>query len=320
MASSNGNKEIQLDLSKLDVDFKLDDLRQDRDVYIFFSFDLVGSTKFKTEESTKSLWPHIIFRFYELIYNELKDKIPQIIVWKYLGDEVLLYVSIRDFESDSVIYTIPDIAFSVQLKVAKDIKDLFNKNNLDIKSTIWIAGTQFVKPKEFNPAKISMEENNYKNLKMILNAGNSLQVDFLGPDMDIGFRVAEFAYHHKVVLSADFAYLLYRMKKPKRQKGIDEQMKIVSFEILKGVWNNQYYPIIWYYPNWKCVENDFFYAEYKENEIIDKILSNRIESINKLEKVYEEIGKLETIDGFIEECIKINSTSEKDTLVILDNK
>lgn len=316
MASSNGDEKLKLDLSKFDIDFKSDDFKLDQDIYLFFSFDLVGSTKFKTEESTKDVWPHVIFRFYELIYTELKNKIPQITVWKYLGDEVLLYVSIRDFESESMIYTVPNIVFLVQLKVAKDIKELFNAKKLDIKSTIWIAGTKSIKSKEFNPSNISVEDDNYKNLKMTLNAGNNLQIDFLGPDMDIGFRVAKFAYHHKVVLSADFAYLLYRMKKPKKQKGIDEQLKIVSFETLKGVWNNQYYPIIWYYPNWKCIENDFLYADHKENEIVDRILLNRIEPINKLEKVYEEIGKLEIIDGFIEECIKINSSCEKETLII----
>lgn len=317
MESSSGNETSQLDFSKIDINIlNVENNSSEKNIYIFFSFDLVGSTKFKVEEP--SSWPFIIFKFYEFIYNELKNKIPQILVWKYLGDEVLLYVSIQDFESDAMIYEIPNLVFTIQSKVATDIQTLINnkKLNLDIKSTIWIAGVKNVKSQVFNPNDISVIDSNYQNLKMSLTVGNQLQVDFLGPDMDTGFRVAKFAYHHKVVLSADFAYLLYRMKKPKKQKGIDDCIKIVSFEILKGVWNNKYYPIIWYYPNWKCIEKDFLYADHKENEIVDRILSNRIESINRLENVYEELGKLEYIDGFVEECIAINSSSEKEAFVI----
>ena len=318
LESLTGENQIQIALSKIDIDDTINRDTLEKDICIFFSFDLVGSTKFKTEENTKDIWPHVIFRFYELIYTELKDKIPQIIVWKYLGDEVLLYVSIQDFESESIIYSIPNITYITQVKVSKDIQNLFKMKTVDIKSTVWIAGVQTEKSKNFEPGKISNFNECYKNLKMSLPLGDQLHVDFLGPDMDTGFRVAKFAYHHKVVLSSDFAYLLYRMKKPKKQKSIDDQLRIVSFEVLKGVWSNKFYPIIWYYPNWKCIENDFFYADHKENEIVDRILSNRFESINVLEKVYEELDKTEYIDNFVEECIKINSSNKKNAFVMID--
>ena len=321
MVSSNGDEKSALDLSQINVEIlHSENNTQEKNIYIFFSFDLVGSTRFKVEEP--AIWPYIIFKFYELIYNELKNKIPQILVWKYLGDEVLLYVSIKDFECDSLIYEIPDIAYNVQSKVAKDIQTIIHKKQLklDIKSTIWIAGVQTVKSQVFNANDISIEDEKYRNLMMPLTVGDKLQVDFLGPDMDTGFRISKFAYHHKVVLSADLAYLLYRMKKPRKRKGIDEQLKIVSFETLKGVWDNKYYPIIWYYPNWKCVETDFFYSDHKENEIVDRILSNRIESINKLENVYDELEKLEYIEAFVEECIKVNSSTEKEAFIISNEK
>lgn len=293
-----------------------EDTVPEKSIYIFFSFDLVGSTKFKTEENTKEIWSHVIFRFYEMIFTELKDKIPQVVVWKYLGDEVLLYVSIQDFESDSVIYSIPDIVFNVQGKVAKDIQEIVNTKRLDIKSTIWIAGVQSVKSKGFNKNDIPKPEECYKNLRMLLNSGERLLTDFLGPDMDIGFRVSKFAYHHKVTVSADFAYLLFRMKKPKNMKNIDGKMKIVSFEILKGVWDNKHYPIIWYYPDWKCAEKDFLYADHKENEIVDRILMERIYAINELERVYEELEKTEYIESFIEECIDNNASKNREAFVI----
>ena len=90
-----------------------------KNIYIFFSFDIVGSTKFKTKDEN---WPFAISRFYSTVYDELSSKIPQIKVWKYLGDEILLYVSIRDFDSPSKIYEIPKMVYDIQLDVAAIIQ------------------------------------------------------------------------------------------------------------------------------------------------------------------------------------------------------
>lgn len=315
MGSLLGNKDILKDFTDSDVDIlNGKNTSSNKEIYIFFSFDLVGSTKLKTKEPT--CWPSVIFKFYELIYSELNRKIPQVVVWKYLGDEVLLYVSLDEIESDDIIYNIPDIVFNIQLKVSKDIKDVFYSANiseiLDIKSTLWIAGVKSIEPKPFTNKELLKDDNTiYKNMKMSLTTGNLLLTDFLGPDMDIGFRISKFAYHHKVTISADFAYLLFRMKKPKKTKNIDDKLKIVSFEILKGVWDNKYYPIIWYYPNWKCVEKDFLYADHKENDIVDRVLSNRIYPINELERIYDELKITDRIEDFIEKCVERNLSKEK---------
>ncbi|MCR5623095.1 MAG: hypothetical protein K6G18_14740 [Treponema sp.] len=289
---------------------------QERDIYVFFSFDLVGSTKFKTDEQEK--WPYVIFKFYELTYNELKNKIPRVAVWKYLGDEVLLYISLHAFGSDHEIYKIPENVFSVQSSVSKVLQALFpgEKLRIDIKSTIWIAGTVMLRSEEFIPDKMPLAVGIYRNLKMKLSIGDQTQDDFIGPDMDTGFRVAKHAHKNMVVLSADFAYLLYRMKKPRRMKGIDGNMKIVSLEILKGVWDDKYYPIVWYCDDWKTAEKNFPYAAYKENTIVAEVLSGCTEPVSYLERIYDELDKTESADEFVDECEKIISLGDRKTVML----
>jgi len=281
----------------------------EKNIYIFFSFDMVGSTKFKTKNES---WPFEISVFYYTVCEQLHCKIPKIKVWKYLGDEILLYVSIRDFDSPSEIYEIPKMVYGIQNDVAKKFQKYSSSPELNVKSTVWIAGIQTI------DWEASLSDKNYKNIRIPIKKPGEKKLeedkleevkteelpwDFLGPDMDIGFRVAKFAFHHKVVLSADFAYFLYSTK-PKNCE-IDDDLKIVSYEILKGVWNEQYYPIVWYYPYWDTAPYDFFYADHKKNDIVERVLSERIDDICKLEEVYDELGKTEEINEFVKECKKL---------------
>lgn len=311
MEYSNGNP---LNLSALKEELKETETKSnEKDICIFFSFDLVGSTKLKTIE--KDNWASIIFKFYNLIYTELRNDISQIAVWKYVGDEILLYISLKDLSSET-LYKIPKDIFDIQRKVSKklnDSNDSIEKNaSIDIKSTIWIAGVKTVQSQKNNEPFI-ITDKIYRNLKVNLSiAGSSTVIDFLGTDIDTGFRVAKYAYHNKVILSSDFAYLLYCMEKPSELSKIDDKLKIVSYEQLKGIWDDKYYPIIWYYPNWKSAKNDFSYAEHKENYIVSNILSKRYLSITILDKIYNEIKEVDYIKDFIKECKQMLSYNERE--------
>ena len=97
---------------------------KDKDICVFFSFDMVGSTKLKTKRED---WPFEISLFYYTVYKELHRQIPQIKGWKYLGDEILLYVSIRDLGLDLnsrslSLIKIPQMVYNIQLKVVKKIQ------------------------------------------------------------------------------------------------------------------------------------------------------------------------------------------------------
>lgn len=284
----------------------------DNDIYLFFSFDLIGSTKLKTENNN---WPDIIFRFYEILAKEMQNKLPQVIVWKYLGDEVLLHLSIQDLELKDTIFKIPEIIYNIQDKVSDDLYDSF-KIRYFLKSTIWMAGINSEQSKQFVANKTEERSSNYPNLRLNLNSGKQYLPDFIGPDMDIGFRIAKYAYHHKVTISANFAYFL--LKKSKKNI-IKNNIKVVSFEQLKGVWRTQYYPIIWYYPDWNHIEENCFYSDHKENEIIDRIMFQRYYSLDILEKVFTEIEKSSEINSFIDECEKLNAIKNESTVIIENN-
>ena len=296
---------------------------KEKDICVFFSFDMVGSTKFKTKDEN---WPFSISLFYHTVYKKLRSKIPQIKGWKYLGDEILLYVSIHDLGPDFhsrflSLINIPKMVYDIQSEVVEIIqKDPWSKlkvpslSELNVKTTVWIAGIQTIELRQQEQAKPSPLDKNYKNVIATINMeakgeiknGAKDKYDFLGPDMDIGFRIAKFAFHHKVVLSADFAYLLYKMPKIKSGKigyKIDDNLRIVSNEILKGVWDEHDYPIIWYFPDWKSKDLIFFYDDDKKNPIVDRVLSGRVEQIDKLTQVYEDLGKTDEIDDFVKECL-----------------
>lgn len=311
MESSAGN-DIIAKLSAEDRAALQGSSEQEKDIYVFFSFDLVGSTKFKVDHPFK--WPYVTSQFYDLIHNELKKRIPQVCVWKYLGDEILLYASIHLFESDSELYRIPENVFSVQAEVSRSVQTLSDgkRLELDVKSTVWIAGALTMKPQDLHHDTETLNDSTYRNIRIQLPIGKQIHDDFLGPDMDAGFRVAKHAYQNKVVLSANLAYLLTRMKKPRRLKSIDSRMQIVALDRLKGVWDGKYYPIIWYCDNWKSANNDFSYAAHKENQLVENVLSGRTEPIDNLEKIFAELGKSESADDFVEECERINTRKNRE--------
>ena len=82
-----------------------DNSSNEDDVYAFVSLDLTNSTKFKNEQP--NLWKKVIAVFYDVVFelygiNQyqplLKDLPDEINVefWKFVGDEVLLYVNVYD--------------------------------------------------------------------------------------------------------------------------------------------------------------------------------------------------------------------------------
>ena len=64
--------------------------------------------------------------------------------------------------------------------------------------------------------------------------------DFLGPDIDIGFRLGKHTYPGFVVASLDLADILGQANRIQQLRGM-----IVDWQILQGVWNEEPYPIIW---------------------------------------------------------------------------
>lgn len=102
-------------------------------------------------------------------------------------------------------------------------------HNLGLKATAWLAGFPVINSEVWlaQPG----EEDDFVR-------------DFLGPSIDLGFRLTRFADGRRIPVSVDLAYLL-----AKSANHVSEELKPTilfgSSESLKGVMDGKKYPVLW---------------------------------------------------------------------------
>lgn len=229
---------------------------KEKKLYLLFSADVINSTAMKSKLAGHSNgWLPIFTRFYKGFPKLVMGKSPSFKIWKYVGDELLLYVEIHelnqipyfvDLFKQALLYwnNIP------QQKIQDDNGiDITDTNHPFLKGCIWIAQT----PKIDKDLWMEYETGN-PNKKQLL--------DFVGPSIDCGFRIAKFASQNHIILSAE---VLQECIKDAR---FQNSLYYLNSEILKGVFNEEFnYPI-------------FFLILDKQKESIDLILRNSISQIN----------------------------------------
>ena len=282
----------------------LDDSRIFDGVYLFFSFDLVNSTIFKSQYSER--WQTVFTRFYELVSSKLTMHYNNISIWKYIGDEVLLYLKVNDIEE---VYNAPINS----LKIIEEVTETLYTNveetrdSLFIKATLWIAKVNLLE--QANPKK--HQTNAYKNIAFAsgdLPDWLDLQrIDFLGPDIDLGFRLSQYTQKQQLLISAEIAFILNRKNGEVSRYGRDEEYryrpneccKIISLKKLKGIWNGRGYPIIWFNRNWN-IDTIFPYDEHLNSELVDAIKNNRVQTLDdNIEKIFIDLKKIDEIEEII---------------------
>jgi hypothetical protein len=241
---------------------------------LFLSADIVGSTALKqsrghgsTEElKHRSHWFSIIQGFYiesqrEFIGRwttksqehanqpELFGEAPTL--WKTIGDEVL-FVKVLDDHRQLAI------ALKCWTDAVQHLKSFVKARDprLDIKATAWTAGFP-VKNKEvvigssteFETGEI---DNFFLESGRLLDAHyeskgkkSDIEVDYIGPSIDIGFRIAGQASPRKFIIGVDVAYIL-ALTSPRQDDLIDEfSVRYGGALPLKGVFGGVDYPIFW---------------------------------------------------------------------------
>lgn len=176
----------------------------------FLSFDLVNSTEFKVRN------PDIWLRALENFYNEVRTQCLELNFseWKKAGDEVLFY-----FQTESTSVLISKI--SGILNILKTARNSIREGILDIKSTLWSAViTDTDKPNMFFP--------------------DGDRYDFVGPDIDFGFRISGKSAPGVLCIDPKIVWLLL-------SSDVDCSIYffLVSYTELKGVWKSRRVPIIW---------------------------------------------------------------------------
>ena len=258
-------------------------VKKEKLLYIFISFDLVNSTALKYKNPKG--WPKIFHDFYLIsaeyfsscfVHSEVK-------VWKRLGDEILFYVAIKDkTELYKLLEYVDKTLSTIQESLSED-------KSIYAKSSVWAADI------------MEYDENIQEYNSVSLPTGCSKEtLDFIGSDIDTGFRISKYVTKNRIIICAKLAYTLYKMQCPKDCINISKYLRIVSYERLKGVWNNRAYPIIWYSKDWENIEFD--YDEHLDSTIILNIKQNHINGIEGLDKMIADLGEKKEYDELLSIC------------------
>lgn len=258
--------------------------------FMLFSFDLVNSTAFKTRHSE---WPDVTENFYSTVVQSMDEQAknedlrhsPR--VWKFVGDEVLFHLQVDDI--DQVVSAIK-CAEATQVAATDCLKHEKNASSLlAVKSTVWIA----MAGKRSSNAQEQLGQNASTPVNVFFESevrGKARAIDFLGPEIDAGFRISRFANSGAITLSADLAYVLREFASSE----FCEQIKIVSLQSLKGVWHERYYPVIWYCTHWdRFLKGEgISYDAHLDNDVLRGALTGKT---NLRDQAVASIGLLSDV-------------------------
>ena len=213
-----------------------------RHVYLLCSLDIIGSTKTKYKNEP---W----FRDFLNIYETIVDSLNQLLstklkisyhhkftIWKFVGDEVLLYIECKK-ELEIVDY----------VKAFKSFMHYWNSDAITtpkIKGTLWIAQPNTIDRCfriKYPLDSLSIEVDNHyvetdeSIIEEVKENASVMFLDFLGPSIDCGFRIAKNANENNIAISVEVADVLLRNNELTNYIFYNESTK----EKLKGVFNNE---------------------------------------------------------------------------------
>lgn len=253
-----------------------------KNVVLFFSFDVVNSTLYKTINYYG--WAQVLNLLFKELRKKVCNKIEGSEMWRVLGDEAIFIIKIRDEEElinyvntifEIMVSTISEIKSGKFLKSDNDFELMKLQNILSLKAAAWIAIVTDV-------GDITDKNISYRDTDNIFERYKSQEgyeiFEFLGNDIDTGFRIATQTQDGRMVLSYELAYLI------SQKTEVLSHLNIITYKKLKGVWKNKLYPIIWYH-NSKTyldvcsreipLEDSFSFDECDENELIKEYYDNR---------------------------------------------
>lgn len=244
------------------------------EVILFFSYDVVNSSAYKSINYYG--WAQTLLDLFKKLCQRVKDNIYESELWRVLGDEAIFIVRIKSKEDVDqytkkiykiLVDTIKDLKNGTFFD---DIKDFSSKeislmklqNILSLKAAEWIALV----------SKIGSDHNYTENIFEIYDIEpRNRFYEFLGNDIDAGFRIKKHTNDGRLVLSYELAVLLSQFTENLRK------LNIITYKRLKGVWGNKYYPVIWYDEHENFEQS--FEFDAKENEpIIREYFENRNKS------------------------------------------
>lgn len=202
-------------------------------VTLFISFDLVNATLYKTtHKGTWTLDLSTILR--HVIQTFTKKENDGYRFWKTLGDEVIFTKNIPYvFEVEDILNEIYQDVVSINRNIAAGIHGgTMASHGLSIKATVWAA----------NISSTHQHADNFYTEYQINK--NQLQPEYLGTDIDAGFRIAKYTSSNRLLISFELAALFYKDPLLRRKM---HRIHFLGVRSLKGIWEGVSYPIFMYH-------------------------------------------------------------------------
>lgn len=200
---------------------------------LFLSVDMVGSTQFKARFTGKDSadWLDTFRTFFtnfplmlagQVGFEFLDDEgsTPAVDVWKVMGDEMIFVAQPSSPEEMTAILCA--LLRTMQLYEDRHYQTL----PLRLKGTAWLA--------DFDGQNIEID------IPELSSDDGGQHIDFIGPDIDLGFRLSKYSRPSSLVLSIELVDILLTA----RNRDMAALYHVGSEE-LKGVMFGRPYPIFW---------------------------------------------------------------------------
>ena len=310
-----------------------DEKKGSRSVELFFSFDIVNSSLYK--DTNYLGWQSVLTTLLTDIQKNVAKEIPEAQLWRVLGDEIIFFVTIRNEEEIySAIDAIYDILVMSNIKLRnekffenigeefsdKEIDWMKKSNILAVQSAAWLAIILNGDNSLFSP---------YDSIFKKYRISDSQQInEFLGQDIDTGFRIKKETQDRRLIVSVELAKIL------SDKTEYLSRLNIITYKSLKGVWQNRLYPIIWYHDSkvsGVSFEDSFYYDETTYSQLSKEYFLNREKDEGDLtsymfldvHRALEKIIKDQKLDGKLKKIHQVINDTENDVRVVeneFDNK
>ncbi|NCF64207.1 MAG: hypothetical protein GWP58_15260 [Gammaproteobacteria bacterium] len=201
-------------------------------VVMFMSVDLAGSTAFKSQAQGDGGNP-VWLEAFEAFFREvplimmgqiaaafaMEDEVPHVGVWKVIGDEIIFMAHPKTPVEAQLI----TVAF--YRTVVNYDRKIFERWPLRVKGCCWAV-------------QVTHRNREIEIPEMLGRDADGAYVDYLGPDVDAGFRLASCAGRGQLIVSSNLVQLLASQEDP---AGI--QFHYIGRKVLKGVYSGRPYPL-----------------------------------------------------------------------------
>lgn len=204
--------------------------------------------------------------------------------WKMAGDELIYCITVK---SRKEVYK-QLLAFFMTLRFF-DKEYASKENRIRLKGSAWTAGfpirNRIMKPLE------SEESEDVDDSKL----------DYMGPEIDIGFRIGKYTFPGIIVCSLELVCILLDGRLGLQNEKSKFRVIDTGWESLKGVWNGKKYPIYWLaLPEDMENNEDVCYVPYKKwdleedehvRKFADKLQAKDFKTFDDISQLINQLPK-----------------------------